>query len=91
MTHRTLTLLSHERNSKRCALAAKPLSAVADSVAICVRRWICHVLQSEALPSAQQLAEKNDGAANPFDGFTYVDTGDGPSLGGAAAVDLDDM
>ena len=47
----------------------------------------CNALQSEALPSAAQLAEKQDGGAIPFEGFTYVE----PKSGLGADVDLDDM
>ena len=41
------------------------------------------------MPSVEQLAEKKDGGANPFDGFTYVDGGDGPDLSGGAAGGAD--
>jgi hypothetical protein len=51
-------------------------------VPLAAARLAC--LQSEALLSAEQLAEKKEGAGNPFDGFTYVE-GASP-LGGAAAA-----
>ena len=47
-------------------------------------------LQSEALPSAAQLAEKKDGGANPFDGFTYVEPKGSPLEAGDVDP-LDDM